>query len=341
MPTRKGIGKRLRFEVFKRDSFTCQYCGKSAPDVVLHIDHIIPVVEGGGNDLVNLITSCVDCNQGKSRIKLSDDAAIKKQKKMLDGLQEKRNQLELMAEWKIGLNDILTQECEMLDDYLSRLTGYKTTEQYKNNTLKKLIKKHGIDNVISAVDAGYEGYFNEGKQEEVSKILNKLPGILYNMDLKNTNPELHQQNLVRYAMRKKYSWFSDYKAKEFIKMLREKGVGFEDIRSIFESSKTYDEFCNKSKYFLSNMKAKSNKDIEDDAIDYVLGEVVECFLYVNIKEALDIVKHLFRLYGDVVSISHALEGYRHDIAVTHELQDNSRIPWDVFYNTIMEDIHHG
>ena len=47
MAKRKPISKKLRFEVFKRDSFTCQYCGKSAPDVVLHIDHIKPVKEGG------------------------------------------------------------------------------------------------------------------------------------------------------------------------------------------------------------------------------------------------------------------------------------------------------
>ena len=40
---RKAISKKLRFEVFKRDSFTCQYCGKSAPDVILHVDHILPV----------------------------------------------------------------------------------------------------------------------------------------------------------------------------------------------------------------------------------------------------------------------------------------------------------
>ena len=38
-PKRKSISKKARFEVFKRDSFTCQYCGRTAPDVVLHLDH--------------------------------------------------------------------------------------------------------------------------------------------------------------------------------------------------------------------------------------------------------------------------------------------------------------
>ena len=55
-PKRKAIGDKLRFEVFKRDQFKCQYCGKASPDVILHVDHINPVSKGGVNDILNLIT---------------------------------------------------------------------------------------------------------------------------------------------------------------------------------------------------------------------------------------------------------------------------------------------
>lgn len=41
MAKRQSISKKLRFEVLKRDSFTCQYCGASAPTIILHIDHIL------------------------------------------------------------------------------------------------------------------------------------------------------------------------------------------------------------------------------------------------------------------------------------------------------------
>lgn len=68
---RESLSKKARFEIFKRDSFTCQYCGRQPPDVVLVIDHINPVKEGGDNDELNLITSCVDCNQGKGARKLN------------------------------------------------------------------------------------------------------------------------------------------------------------------------------------------------------------------------------------------------------------------------------
>lgn len=73
MPTaRKSLSKTLRFEIFKRDGFTCQYCGQRPPDIVLEVDHIQPRAHGGTNDEINLITSCADCNRGKSDRHLGD-----------------------------------------------------------------------------------------------------------------------------------------------------------------------------------------------------------------------------------------------------------------------------
>lgn len=63
---RKNLSKRTRFEVFKRDSFTCQYCGRTPPDALLVVDHLVAVANGGTDDILNLITSCETCNQGKS-----------------------------------------------------------------------------------------------------------------------------------------------------------------------------------------------------------------------------------------------------------------------------------
>lgn len=67
---RKQVGKGLRFDIFRRDGFTCQYCGRTPPDIVLQIDHIRPVADGGDNDEMNLITACSDCNVGKSAKRL-------------------------------------------------------------------------------------------------------------------------------------------------------------------------------------------------------------------------------------------------------------------------------
>jgi hypothetical protein len=66
MDSTKPISKRLRYEVLRRDNHACRYCGATAPDVVLHVDHVVPKALGGGNTPDNLVTSCADCNHGKS-----------------------------------------------------------------------------------------------------------------------------------------------------------------------------------------------------------------------------------------------------------------------------------
>ncbi len=66
MSVRNYLTNAIRFEVLTRDSYTCQYCGKKAPYVVLNIDHVVPLVNGGTDGVGNLITSCVACNNGKA-----------------------------------------------------------------------------------------------------------------------------------------------------------------------------------------------------------------------------------------------------------------------------------
>ena len=61
-----AISKRLRFEILRRDNHACRYCGASAPDVKLVVDHVIPVALGGTDEPSNLVTACEPCNSGKS-----------------------------------------------------------------------------------------------------------------------------------------------------------------------------------------------------------------------------------------------------------------------------------
>lgn len=59
----------VRFLVFKRDNFTCRYCGRSPlkdSNVELQCDHIIPKSKGGTDFVENLITACKECNYAKS-----------------------------------------------------------------------------------------------------------------------------------------------------------------------------------------------------------------------------------------------------------------------------------
>lgn len=60
------VSKRVRYEVLRRDNHACRYCGAVAPDVKLHVDHVIPVALGGTDTPDNLAASCAACNSGKT-----------------------------------------------------------------------------------------------------------------------------------------------------------------------------------------------------------------------------------------------------------------------------------
>lgn len=63
---RRNLSKKKRWKILSRDHFTCRYCGRSAPDVKLHIDHVLPVSKGGTDSVDNLVVACCDCNLGKA-----------------------------------------------------------------------------------------------------------------------------------------------------------------------------------------------------------------------------------------------------------------------------------
>ena len=61
-----AVSKRTRFEVLRRDNHQCRYCGLSADESPLTIDHVVPVSLGGSDAPDNLVAACKDCNSGKS-----------------------------------------------------------------------------------------------------------------------------------------------------------------------------------------------------------------------------------------------------------------------------------
>jgi 5-methylcytosine-specific restriction endonuclease McrA len=57
-------------ELFRRDNYSCQYCGQRAPR--LTIDHVVPRHRGGEHVWSNLVTACPACNLRKGGRTLSE-----------------------------------------------------------------------------------------------------------------------------------------------------------------------------------------------------------------------------------------------------------------------------
>jgi 5-methylcytosine-specific restriction endonuclease McrA len=60
----RTMRKLTRIEVFSRDHYTCQYCGKQFRQLTL--DHVVPRHQGGEHTWENVVSCCEACNCRKA-----------------------------------------------------------------------------------------------------------------------------------------------------------------------------------------------------------------------------------------------------------------------------------
>ena len=72
--------KFSRKNIFLRDNYTCQYCGKKSEPKSLTCDHIVPRSRGGTAEWTNIVTSCLPCNLKKGD-KMPDEVGMHPRKR--------------------------------------------------------------------------------------------------------------------------------------------------------------------------------------------------------------------------------------------------------------------
>lgn len=152
--SRVSLSKRVRFDVFKRDKFTCQYCGQRPPDVMLEVDHVHPICDGGTDEPGNLTTACFACNRGKAGKTLGDVLPAINELELLAGVQE---MLERAAAMKQSHAVAMAQR-EAEDTAVATIrTWWRTAfgdERYvEDATLRQFLKRLPLTEISDAVDA--------------------------------------------------------------------------------------------------------------------------------------------------------------------------------------------
>ena len=151
MAKRKSINKGLRFDVFNRDDFTCQYCWRSAPEVKLQADHIVAVKNWWLNEIQNLITSCSCCNIGKSAKKLWDVNEIKMQSKGIEDIVKKKETLKKYYDILKEENNDPFYEIKIIRDVFTKATWWKEIDWSEFIKIRKICKEYSIEKYIDAM----------------------------------------------------------------------------------------------------------------------------------------------------------------------------------------------
>lgn len=240
--------KSLRFEVFKRDSFTCQYCGASAPSVVLEVDHIHPRAKGGKDQLVNLITSCQPCNSGKSDKTLDDQSAIRKQQAQLSELQERREQLEMMMRWREELDSLDSQGARAVFDYWTSLVGQVVGGYVNRRDVEKLVRRFGLQKVLWAVRTAVDKYlrFDEDGQPTQPSILDswdRVTGILKIDERSQNDPHAQDKAYIVGILRNRFGTdLIAWRAKEVLDWAFEDGLDADSLKRLAKRAGSFHDW---------------------------------------------------------------------------------------------------
>jgi len=246
---RKGISKRIRFEVFKRDGFACQYCGAKAPSAVLHIDHVEPLAKGGENEILNYITACSDCNLGKGPRELDDQSALHKQRAQLDDLNTRREQLRLMISWKDGLKDLELEKIKAVTQRMNAMhPGWRLNEEGRSD-ITKLVAKVPIELIFEAIDIvshSIEKHWDgRATRRSVTGVVDRVARIatIKLEDLKN--PGIQALYYIRGIARKRIpTWgrHSDWQAMALLKRAQKSGASEVDMTDVATGSASWWQF---------------------------------------------------------------------------------------------------
>lgn len=246
---RKGLSKSTRFEVFKRDKFTCKYCGAKAPDVIVEVDHIVPVAKGGKNNMLNLVTACKACNGGKSDKPLCDTASIDASRAQADAIQERLEQSRMMIEWHQSLlSQQDTQESE-LSEMFRRLTGWVTLTPTGKRSIRKTVEKYGLSEALAAMKIACEQnlVFEGGDRctkDSAEEAFKKINGICKWRRMDVELPGAARAGYVRGILRRRMSLgvVQSREALDTIIEALKEGADIESLEELAKTVETYPDF---------------------------------------------------------------------------------------------------
>jgi hypothetical protein len=154
--SRSPISKQIRFDVFKRDGFTCVYCGAKSPDVLLECDHIHPVAEGGANEIDNLVTACQGCNRGKGAGLLSD--VPKSISARAKEIKEREQQIAEFNEIMKGKRERIEAEAYNILDVMCEAYGRDSILKTHFASIKRFLELLPYEDVLEAHEIAHRRF---------------------------------------------------------------------------------------------------------------------------------------------------------------------------------------
>ena len=252
---RVAVPKRIRFEVFKRDKFTCQYCGGKSPDVVLNCDHIDPVANGGTNDILNLITSCQPCNSGKSDKLLNDSSVLDKQRMELEKLSDRREQINMMMAWREELSNLIDIEIGHISDQINQKCPEYSVSDAGKKFIKRWLKKYSFSELLEAIDDSFDSYHSYCDEDECvhskawDKAFRYVPNVARIRKSGEKSEELRRVFYIRGILRNRIPYVNEGRYMAAMKEAIDNDINLDGVENLSKNCRNWTEFIRQINLF--------------------------------------------------------------------------------------------
>jgi len=110
--------------VYRRDAYTCQYCGDEFGSKELTLDHVVQASKKGRKDWTNMVTACRKCNHRKAnRTPLAANMPLLSEPRVPSWLPPIRSQVRIDAlpeSWRIYLQSLDENFLDQITDDMTR-----------------------------------------------------------------------------------------------------------------------------------------------------------------------------------------------------------------------------
>ncbi|MBN1406916.1 MAG: hypothetical protein JW956_03965 [Calditrichaceae bacterium] len=258
--------KRIKYEIFEKDSFKCQSCGMGAPVVTLQLIRIQDTLQNDKwLDTAFLSTSCKICEKKKSG---ADEKNMQNVFMSIDELEERLQQLKMLINWRKGMLNIRKQQLNKIIIYWEhKIAGFETSNAQKKY-LAAYISKYSCDEIQSAMDMAIDKfikYDDDGNldQSSILTAFSKIPEICQTKtEIINAHESDGLQRIHNQLKQTINGFFDPNRASQWLNYARSWEVPIDDLFKMASSVKSWTEFSiqvdkmvEKQKYILSRGRA--------------------------------------------------------------------------------------
>lgn len=289
-----SLSPSLRRLILERDEFTCTECGQQVPKVLLYIDKILsPETEEAfagqpeEDKYTCLCESCYKQAHGHLQVKAATRTT------------ERRQQLEMMVEWRRENRSLASDANAYLIDYINgKIEPYSLTKQGAQN-VRKAIRKSNFTTALDAIDETFDHYVTYDKGEDINKasvdeFLSKIGGYLYINSLPPVEKEMYH---ILNSCKSRFRWWDQQTAKglvlNYIDALREQGWSedriLEDLKTELlrasNEQRNWSQWTDLLEKWTSDIRgwSKNKRQVQDEAGKYSVPDE-----YMNRNEDISI-----------------------------------------------------